>query len=224
MPQVQKTVIAVYGTLREGMAMHDVITAHQATFISKSVVKGFKMYDRNGDRSYPFILDGAPEDQITVELYRVGPKGLAKVDALEGYNPQESVVDCRFLRKEVHTVDGVAVQIHVWHRELHAEDVIILSGDWAGYMGRPATVVGDDEVEPETEPEEDADDCEDFEEGTNNFDSLRDTIVDNMSGNDVFDALTENAKCDLVADILKELCNNAKLKLVIDDDGNIVTD
>src|SRR5271157_330128 len=110
MPGTVKTVIAVYGTFMKGGPDYDHLLAFKATFIKNAIVKGYKMYDHRGERLFPFILDGTPEDSVIVQIYRVGPKGLNNValyheDRLVGChsgNPN----DCPYIRKEVAAIDA----------------------------------------------------------------------------------------------------------------------
>src|SRR5271157_3243999 len=120
MPGTVKTVIAVYGTFMKGGADYDHLLAFKATFIKNAIVKGYKMYDHRGERLFPFILDGTPEDSVIVQIYRVGPKGLNNValyheDRLVGCHSGDlSLIersaagnpnDCPYIRKEVAAID-----------------------------------------------------------------------------------------------------------------------
>lgn len=218
----EKTVVAVYGTVREGMANHETITAHKAAFIRKTKVKGYKIYDHNGDRTFPMAFEGTPEDELVVELYRLGPKGLAALDGLEGYKSTWPSSECRYIRKQVVTVDGDNVQIYVRNKPLTADDVLIPSGDWAGYMGRPAPADTEDE-ETHDEPEEDADNCEDLEEGSDNFDALADEIYGQIE-HPILDVMDEDTQRGIIHAVMCRLCDNAKVKIVIDENGDIVSE
>jgi gamma-glutamylcyclotransferase (GGCT)/AIG2-like uncharacterized protein YtfP len=113
-----KTLVAVYGSLRQGMGNHRLLEGQD--FLGKTTVSGFSMYRYcNG---YPAcILDGGTNTIIT-EVYSVDDSCFASLDMLEGY-------PSFYNRSQVKTELG-----EVWVYHMSEDGVgdapLIPSGDW----------------------------------------------------------------------------------------------
>jgi gamma-glutamylcyclotransferase (GGCT)/AIG2-like uncharacterized protein YtfP len=76
-----RTLIAVYGSLRKGLSNHPIIVSalYVGDFTSDPV---FKMYDLG---AYPAITHGG-NSSIEFEVYAVNAKELGEVNSLEGFH------------------------------------------------------------------------------------------------------------------------------------------
>ena len=123
--------IAVYGTLRKGEANHHVLG--NSEFIKTIRLKGFKMYGAN---SFPAVIQGAENDSIIVEIYKITRQNiLDELDLLEGFdrkNPmgrenlytvQKIKIDSEKMPIEIYTFDH-----HPWSVQQIGPE--IKSGDW----------------------------------------------------------------------------------------------
>ena len=72
------TMVAVYGSLKEGFSNHDVLEG--APFLCRGVVDGYRMHSLY---SYPMVVRG--DSKVHVEVYEVDEDGLEALDRLEGY-------------------------------------------------------------------------------------------------------------------------------------------
>ena len=74
-------IIAVYGSLRQGMGNHGLIS--QSTLIERRNVNiPYKMISLGG---FPGLVQDVQENEIMIELYEVDPPTYARVERLEGY-------------------------------------------------------------------------------------------------------------------------------------------
>lgn len=71
--------VAVYGSLREGMGNHRVLGG--STMVGKATVGGFDMFSLGG---YPYCVPDKT-GEIVVEVYQVSEEVGQSLDALEGY-------------------------------------------------------------------------------------------------------------------------------------------
>ena len=140
MPRVEKTLVGAYGTLRKGALNEGRMAEHKATFVKRTKIAGYKLYDHYADGDIPFILEGEETDTVVVDVFRMGPKGLKVVDELEQYNAEWEPENCRYIRKEVQTVDGETIHAYVWNRTLRDNDTIVESGDWLEHLNINAPV------------------------------------------------------------------------------------
>ncbi len=123
--------IAVYGTLRKGASNHHVLK--DSLFIKTTRLKGFVMYGAN---SFPAVIRGTNEDQITIEIYQVNRKEILKeLDLLEGFdrenpNSQNSLYTIQKITLEDEN-DLIEIYTFDHHPEMvHQIGPRIISGDW----------------------------------------------------------------------------------------------
>lgn len=116
-----KTLIAVYGTLRQGCGNNRLIkdADFMGTFKSEPV---YSMYSLGG---FPGLKENG-STAITLEVYAVNTEEARNVDNLEGYS--KGVTPYFYDKKNIETPWGVA-GIYIYVREPN-EDRLITSGDW----------------------------------------------------------------------------------------------
>lgn len=108
--------VAVYGSLREGLGNHGVIKGAEKK--GDTVIKGWDLYSLG---AFPFILKG--NNALTVEVYQVDSETRqARLDALEGY---PSFYD----RTKVETEFGEA-WIYFMHEMYSRGAPLVEHGDW----------------------------------------------------------------------------------------------
>lgn len=207
MPVIKK-LLAVYGTLRRGGRINAALTNKKATFIRTTTIKGYKMYDQNTDHAYPIVVPGTQAETITVEIFRVGPNGMAATDRLEGYTVGST--DNKYVRKTVTAISGENVELYVWNRPIVRADTPIPSGDWFAYTGSivpsasptPAAVapapVPEAEAEAES-PRATGDDIEDDDED----EEEEDVCIEEVDADAILHELLEAEDADPVAVVLK---------------------
>jgi gamma-glutamylcyclotransferase (GGCT)/AIG2-like uncharacterized protein YtfP len=140
----EKKIVAVYGTLRKGGDLNSkYMERYRSTFLKTGVLKGYSLYDMNG---IPGIEEGSAEDKVVVDVFRVGPKGLAALDQLEG----------AYERKAVTLEDGTEVEAYVWNRPRPENYLQIVDGDWMEYLKVRTPVPAARARAPEPEDEEDS--------------------------------------------------------------------
>lgn len=74
--------VAVYGTLKRGYSNHRLLV--RARFLGTDHLRSIVLFDLG---PYPGARKG-PSQGVLVEVYEVGNAGLARLDALEGYNAE----------------------------------------------------------------------------------------------------------------------------------------
>lgn len=85
MTQSSKKLVAVYGTLRQGMGNHRLLETSK--LLGTAELKGWKMYPAGLGGGFPVIYASeAPEDEIVVEVYECTTEVLkGPLDSLEGH-------------------------------------------------------------------------------------------------------------------------------------------
>lgn len=114
---VQEFLVAVYGSLRQGMGNHRLLQDGEAAFLGTERVSGFQMYSMGG---FPFITPA--EGEIRIELYKVDRDTMLRLDRLEGY---PSFYD----RKLIQTSKGQAWIYFIVGKNLSNYEPVA-SGDW----------------------------------------------------------------------------------------------
>lgn len=117
----QEFLVAVYGSLRQGMGNHRLLEHGEATKLSTEHISGFLMYSMGG---FPYIRPATTEDLIVVEVYKVDASTMRSLDRLEGY---PSFYD----RKLVPTSKGEAWVYFIDEEPRGREPVV--SGDWVKF-------------------------------------------------------------------------------------------
>lgn len=116
-------VVAVYGSLREGLHNH-VVLGHSEK-VGDGKLEGFGMYTLG---AFPVLSGVGRITEVVVEVYKVTPKTMLRLDMLEGYPHfyTRSIVDV--------IVGGKVVKAWVYHidDEFNEED-FVKSGDWVKY-------------------------------------------------------------------------------------------
>lgn len=122
------TVVAVYGSLRQGMGNHRRLEGQ--TFLGTTrTVESYAMYSLGG---FPKVaLEGAKVCPVVVELYEVDEAGMRGLDSLEGYRgPGASNF---YDRSAVQCEDGNLALIY--HIEGNANPAdLVADGDWVTYV------------------------------------------------------------------------------------------
>jgi len=131
-------VIAVYGTLRRGQRNHPLLRL--ATFLGTGRIQG-AIHDvpRTPFRPYPYpaLVDGGPGD-VHVELYRLtGLEMLARLDALERFDPDD-VESSQYVRIQVRVAGGPVERAWAYafrgpESELGEH---VAGGDWVAFTRR----------------------------------------------------------------------------------------
>ena len=101
---MENDLVAVYGSLREGLHNHGVISRHDPEFVGLTRISGFKMHSFG---PYPFITHG--DGSVLAEVYRVPSTDCADdLDMLEGYPSyyDREQVETEFGTAWVYFIDG----------------------------------------------------------------------------------------------------------------------
>lgn len=121
------SLVAVYGSLREGLHNHPVLGDSQ--WVDTVVIEGFDMHSYG---AYPYITDGARS--VVAELYRVvAPQDASALDSLEGY-PHF------YDRRQVDTTHGKA-WIYFINNEDNSHHDLVEDGDWVEYYSQRTGVL-----------------------------------------------------------------------------------
>lgn len=128
-------VVAVYGTLRRGGRNEPLLAG--ATFLGTGTVAG-RIHEMVGAgvRSYPYpglILGGS--GRVMVEIVRLIDEGqLARLDALEGYDPVDEAAS-EYLRRRVAVAGGPVAEAwaYLYAGPREAIGPLIDSGDWIAH-------------------------------------------------------------------------------------------
>lgn len=119
-------IVAVYGTLREGLTNHQFITGCKR--IGLGWLTGFRMYNLG---EYPGVIPTHDESgRIRVEWYDVPDDVLAELDRLEEFNP-EAPQSSLYLRKRVFSPYGQG-WIYIYNQPLSSAPYME-AGDWERY-------------------------------------------------------------------------------------------
>ncbi|WP_235075926.1 gamma-glutamylcyclotransferase family protein [Marinomonas profundimaris] len=123
-------IVAVYGTLREGLNNHTLIS--ESKRIGHGWLTGFRMH--NLGESPGVISTHDDSGRIRVEWYDVSNDILDELDRLEGYDPN-ATDDSRHIRKRVFSPYGRG-WIYVYNKPLdHAP--YMEAGDWERFSRTP---------------------------------------------------------------------------------------
>ncbi len=120
-----KHLVAVYGSLRDGLHNHDLLATAEfkGQFVSQPV---FTMYAGGG---FPYLVDEGTTP-ITMELYAVDDETLYNLDRLEG-------VPSFYRRHEVETPAGEMAIVYVASNSTKkqiAHMPVVDHGDWVSYL------------------------------------------------------------------------------------------
>lgn len=118
-----KTLVAVYGTLREGQGNWSNILEGVANKLSTEKVYGYKMYNTG---YFPAAVEDT-DKSIVVELYEVDDNTLRRLDNLEGYSKGNEEHNM-YNKDTVETSMGPA-SLYVWNSSINSMEEIT-SGDW----------------------------------------------------------------------------------------------
>jgi len=117
-----KHLVAVYGTLREGLHNHHLIK--DAERILTQRIQGFVMHSMG---QFPAVRYGSEDSFITVEIYHINDSELKRCDALEGHPDWYE----RTVIGSLDIGDGEqALEMYVMPEESVRGKLIIQSGDW----------------------------------------------------------------------------------------------
>lgn len=118
---MSNTLVAVYGSLRQGHGNH--VLLEDSEFLTTELsVPEFTMWSLGG---YPALLPG--EDKVVIELYNVDSYTFARLDQLEGY-------PVHYDRREIPTSRGEA-WVYFQHELTYGGVQIVESGDWSEHQG-----------------------------------------------------------------------------------------
>lgn len=113
--------IAVYGSLREGLHNHCVLNG--AEKVGNTIIKGWDMFSLGG---FPYVLKG--EGDVVIEVYKVDNSDtLEDLDCLEGYPTFYDRVD------DLDTEFGKA-SMYFMHNHYTVGNPAVESGDWFDYI------------------------------------------------------------------------------------------
>lgn len=122
---MNKTLVAVYGSLRKGLGNHRLLkdSEYLGDFKSEPV---FNLHSLGG---FPGLKEGG-ETSVVMEVYSVTDEVAKNVDSLEGYTPGQKAT---FYDKiPIETPWGTA-GVYTYVRALDS-DSIVESGDWKEYL------------------------------------------------------------------------------------------
>ena len=122
MQQDSNTLVAVYGSLRQGHGNHRLLAGYECLATELSVPE-FTMHSLGG---FPALTKG--EFPVVIELYKVDALTFKSLDRLEGY-PNF------YNRREILTSRGNAWVYYI-NDLSHYNTDIVESGDWSEYNRR----------------------------------------------------------------------------------------
>jgi len=114
-----KTLVAVYGSLRNGLGNHRLLVGQE--FLGQSVVQGFNLHVYCS--GFPAITQG--DHSVLTEVYAVDAPCMRSLDGLEGY-------PSFYNRTEVQTTYGKAWIYFMSPDEVQGTE-LIEDGDWVKY-------------------------------------------------------------------------------------------
>ena len=128
--------MAVYGTLRRGGRNERLLDG--ATLLGRgSVAGGLHEMVTEGIRPYPYPgLIAGENGRVVVEVVRLANEGqLARLDALEGYDPAEEA-SSEYVRRRVAIVGGPVAEawVYLYAGPPAAIGSRIASGDWIAHL------------------------------------------------------------------------------------------
>ena len=125
-----KTLVAVYGSLRRGMGNSRLMSMYNTDgkdgYLSDAKVDGFSMRSCGG---YPAIVKHDGGNPVLIELYNVNDETFDALDGLEGY-------PSFYNREQVETPEGDAwiyFQEYETNVEAWGADHVV-DGDWVKYL------------------------------------------------------------------------------------------
>ena len=121
---MKKQLIAVYGSLRQGMSNHHILQNSEYLGEFKSIPV-FSLYSLG---SYPGIKPGG-NTSVTMEVYAVDDTVAAKVDRLEGYTPGGG--NTFYDKIPIETPYGEA-SVYIYVNNIPQER-LVKSGDWKAF-------------------------------------------------------------------------------------------
>lgn len=128
-----KTLVAVYGTLRQGNGNHRLISQYDSSeFLGEGIIpKRATMFSNGGFPYLSFDAGDKPQMYPTVEVYAVDDDCLADLDCLEGYPGwyDRSKVDVILFTNE-NNLANRTVTAFVYHQDKDFDLPVIESGDW----------------------------------------------------------------------------------------------
>lgn len=116
-----KTLVAVYGSLRQGMGNHRLLEQRASEFLGSERVQGWRMHSLG---AYPFITPDESTAGIRIEVYEVDETTFARLDGLEGY-PNF------YNRRMISTSHGDAWIYFIQDNSSSAP--VVENGDWVDY-------------------------------------------------------------------------------------------
>lgn len=117
-----KTLIGVYGSLREGLGNHRLL--QDAEFVgADSLPAEYGMVSLGG---FPGVFKGGTTN-IVLELYLVDAGELLRLDRLEGNGSF-------YTREEVTTQAGALPWVYLLPKERYEDNEAVPSGDWKMYL------------------------------------------------------------------------------------------
>ncbi len=117
------TIVAVYGTLREGLNNHSFIS--ECKRIGHGWLTGFRMYNLSEFPGVIFTHDDS--GRIRVEWYEISEEVLEELDRLENYDPEE-IKTSTHTRKRVFSPYGPG-WIYLYNQPLNNAPYME-AGDW----------------------------------------------------------------------------------------------
>lgn len=117
------TIVAVYGTLREGLKNHTLIS--ECKRIGHGWLTGFRMYNLGEFPGIIFTHDDS--GRIRIEWYEISEETLEELDVFENYQP-DSVATSQHTRKRVFSPYGPG-WIYLYNQPLNNAPYME-AGDW----------------------------------------------------------------------------------------------
>lgn len=130
------SVVAVYGTLRQGLYNNYLLEG--AKFLGfAETVDNCTMYSRGG---FPILSFHDGEGPAKVELYEVDDNILRRLDMLEGYRGEDSRDNWYNRTRKTFLMEGDDEPSHreafIYHQDRPHQYPVVSSGDWLTYRGR----------------------------------------------------------------------------------------
>lgn len=114
--------VFVYGTLRKSGANHHIIS-NSPCIQARYILKGYCLYDEQ--HGYPYMIEGAKNDQVIGEIYSINQQTMIQLDILEDVeNKLYKLIYLPF--EQCHT--------YVKYNRNVAGLPKIMSGDWIEYI------------------------------------------------------------------------------------------
>jgi len=122
MKKENKILIAVYGSLRNGLGNHHFL--EEMTLVSEEIVLiPFRMVSLGG---FPGLVESKTTNPIKIEIYEVTAAAYRAIERLEGYPS--------FYTKAVVPTSKGGVEVYILEQENYKTEKPVESGDWVEFL------------------------------------------------------------------------------------------